>query len=76
MACTPPPVDRFCLPLVGSMGRMALTMRISLLLMAAVVCSMLAGCGSVNGPQAAQKRTLNRTDPLMNTHYLSSRAQR
>jgi uncharacterized protein YceK len=51
-------------------------MRITLLLTAVVFCSMLLGCGSVNNHQASQPKSINRNDPLMNTHYLTSRVQR
>ncbi len=54
---------------------MPLTMRISLLLIVAIFGSMLLGCGSVNNHQASQPRTINRHDPMMNTHYLNSRMQ-
>ncbi|HEV8379942.1 MAG TPA: hypothetical protein VGP99_13910 [Tepidisphaeraceae bacterium] len=49
-------------------------MRISLLLIAAIFCSMLLGCGSVNNNQTRQ-RPINPHDPLMTTRYLNSRAQ-
>jgi uncharacterized protein YceK len=52
------------------------TMRITLLLTAVVLGSMLLGCGSVNNHQASQPKSINRSDPLMNTHYLNSRIQR
>jgi len=50
-------------------------MRISLLLIAAMLGSMLLGCGSVNNHQATQTRTMNPHDPMMTTRYLNSRMQ-
>ena len=51
-------------------------MRISLLLIAAIVLMPLLGCGSVNKRQTSQQRSagINPKDPMMNTNYLKRRA--
>jgi hypothetical protein len=50
-------------------------MRISHLLAAVFVCSLLMGCGSLNKNQTPQQRNarINHSDPMMGTHYLNTR---
>ncbi|HEV8606332.1 MAG TPA: hypothetical protein VGQ99_13250 [Tepidisphaeraceae bacterium] len=50
-------------------------MRISLLLAAAVLCSMMLGCGSLNKNQTPQQKAarINPHDPMMTTRYLTNR---
>ena len=53
------------------------TMRISLLLIAAILGSMLMlGCGSVNNRNASQRNAarLNPKDPMMTSKYLNRRS--
>jgi hypothetical protein len=55
------------------------TMRISLLLIAVMLGSMLlVGCGSVNDRNARQRNAarLNPHDPMMTSKYLKSRSGR
>jgi uncharacterized protein YceK len=51
-------------------------MRISLLLIVAIVLMPLLGCGSVNKRQTPQQRSaaINKKDPLMTSNYLKRRA--
>jgi hypothetical protein len=53
-------------------------MRISLLLIAAVLFVPLAGCGSVNQNRSPQQKAarLNPKDPLMTSRYLKQRETR
>jgi len=43
--------------------------------MAIFSCSLFLGCGSVNRTQTPQQRNahMNRSDPMMTTHYLKAR---
>jgi hypothetical protein len=54
---------------------MPATMRVSLLLIAAIFCSMLLGCGSVNDKHR-MRTGLNPHDPMMTSRYLTNRAGR
>ena len=50
-------------------------MRISHLLAALFVCSLLLGCGSLNRQQTPQQKTarINSHDPMMGSNYLKTR---
>jgi hypothetical protein len=50
-------------------------MRISLLLAAALLCSMMLGCGSLNKNLTQQQKAahINPHDPMMSTRYLINR---
>jgi uncharacterized protein YceK len=54
---------------------MPTTMRVSLLLIAVLFSSLLAGCGSVNSPNTPQRNAarINPHDPMMTSHYLNAR---
>jgi hypothetical protein len=51
-------------------------MRVSLLLIAVIFCSMFVGCGSVNNRNSSQRNAarLNPHDPMMTTRYMQRRS--